>query len=56
MADERTASTFTWLNSHLRSSQKAATLVRMTQIRQWYLHQVCTEFTYDPLFFISFLL
>jgi len=37
MADERTASTITWLNSALRSSQKSATLINQVQIRQWAL-------------------
>ncbi|TDL27052.1 hypothetical protein BD410DRAFT_482783 [Rickenella mellea] len=35
MADERTGSTFTWLNSAHRNRQEVATLVRLTQIRQW---------------------
>lgn len=36
MADERTGSTFTWLNSPLRSRQQVKTLVRTVQIRSWY--------------------
>ncbi|GAB1523767.1 hypothetical protein RhiTH_006917 [Rhizoctonia solani] len=36
MADERTVSTFTWLNSGLRNGQDVATIVRQTQIRQFY--------------------
>jgi len=32
MADERTASTITWLNSALCSSQKSATLINQVQI------------------------
>ncbi|QRV72090.1 hypothetical protein RhiJN_00104 [Ceratobasidium sp. AG-Ba] len=36
MADERTVSTFGWLNSALRSRQDVATIVRQTQIRQFY--------------------
>ncbi|KAI0748984.1 hypothetical protein BC629DRAFT_1444986 [Irpex lacteus] len=35
MSDERTASYFTWQNSHLRGSQKVSTLVRMAQVRQY---------------------
>ncbi|KAI0087541.1 hypothetical protein BDY19DRAFT_235743 [Irpex rosettiformis] len=35
MSDERTASYFTWQNSHLRGSQQVSTLVRMAQIRQY---------------------
>ncbi|KAG9316020.1 hypothetical protein JVU11DRAFT_3682 [Chiua virens] len=34
MADERTASTMTWLNSALRSSQKSSTLINQVQVRQ----------------------
>ncbi|KAG1811642.1 hypothetical protein EV424DRAFT_1557871 [Suillus variegatus] len=37
MADERTASTITWLNSTLRTSQKSSTLVSQVQVRQWAL-------------------
>ncbi|OAX39633.1 hypothetical protein K503DRAFT_799488 [Rhizopogon vinicolor AM-OR11-026] len=37
MADERTASTVTWLNSALRSSQKGSTIIGQVQIRQWAL-------------------
>ena len=40
MADERTASNFTWFNSSLRNRQKVETLTRMIQIRQWTLHVV----------------
>ena len=36
MADERTVSVFTWLNSRLRSAQSVGTLVEQTQIRQWH--------------------
>ncbi|OCB87760.1 hypothetical protein A7U60_g5083 [Sanghuangporus baumii] len=36
MCDERTASTFTWLNSPLRNKQDSSTLARMTTIREWY--------------------
>ncbi|KAG9110107.1 hypothetical protein FRC07_008235 [Ceratobasidium sp. 392] len=36
MADERTVSAFGWLNSALRSRQDVATIVRQTQIRQFY--------------------
>ncbi|KAF8600206.1 hypothetical protein BDV93DRAFT_559689 [Ceratobasidium sp. AG-I] len=36
MTDERTVSTFTWLNSALRNHQDVATVVRQTQIRQFY--------------------
>lgn len=39
MADERTASTFTWLNSNLRARQLSQSIVRMTQIRQWHKYQ-----------------
>ena len=42
MAEERTISTFTWLNSNLRNGQHAKTLVDMVQIRQWYMYQVRT--------------
>jgi hypothetical protein len=37
MADERTASVITWMNSALRSRMKASTIIRQVQIRQWYL-------------------
>ncbi|KAG2055811.1 hypothetical protein BDR06DRAFT_1006648 [Suillus hirtellus] len=37
MADERMASTITWLNSMLCSSQKSSTLVSQVQVRQWAL-------------------
>ncbi|KAJ7571875.1 hypothetical protein C8J56DRAFT_1086552 [Mycena floridula] len=37
MADERTASVFTWLNSARRSSQNFSTLVRTAQLRAHYL-------------------
>ena len=40
MADERTASNFTWFNSGLRNRQNVGTLTRMIQIRQWALHMV----------------
>ncbi|KAL5490634.1 hypothetical protein ACEPAI_5468 [Sanghuangporus weigelae] len=36
MSDERTASTFTWMNTPLRNKQDAATLVRMATVREWY--------------------
>ncbi|KAH9936967.1 ribonuclease H-like domain-containing protein, partial [Amylocystis lapponica] len=36
MAEERTASTFTWLNRALRSRQHLDTIVAQTQIRQYY--------------------
>ncbi|KAH9913486.1 hypothetical protein B0H21DRAFT_857827 [Amylocystis lapponica] len=36
MADERTASTFTWINRPLRSRQHLDTMVSQTQIRQYY--------------------
>jgi len=39
MADERTASIFSWLNSACRSRQKAATLVRFAQMRQFLKNQ-----------------
>lgn len=38
MADERTVSVFTWLNSRLRNAQGVGTLVEQTQIRQWHRH------------------
>ncbi|KAI0634079.1 ribonuclease H-like domain-containing protein [Trametes polyzona] len=38
MADERTASNFTWFNTALRNHQNVGTLVNMIQIRQWYLN------------------
>ena len=40
MADERTASNFTWFNSGLRNRQNVSTLTWMIQIRQWALHLV----------------
>ncbi|KAI0686783.1 hypothetical protein BC835DRAFT_1309388 [Cytidiella melzeri] len=40
MSDERTASYFTWQNSHLRGAQKVSTLVRMAQIQQFKKNQV----------------
>ncbi|KAF8580210.1 hypothetical protein K439DRAFT_1662869 [Ramaria rubella] len=43
MCDERTGSTFTWLNSALRNRQKVPTLVDMVQVRQWYLFNPETE-------------
>lgn len=36
MPDERTGSTFTWLNSPTRGNQNAQTLVDMVRIGQWY--------------------
>ncbi|KAL0959189.1 hypothetical protein HGRIS_014470 [Hohenbuehelia grisea] len=36
MADERTASVFTWLNSAKRSAMKGSTLVRLAQLRAHY--------------------
>ncbi|KAH9916556.1 hypothetical protein B0H21DRAFT_770539 [Amylocystis lapponica] len=36
MADERTASTFTWINSPSRNRQLLETMVSQTQIRQYY--------------------
>ncbi|TDL14241.1 hypothetical protein BD410DRAFT_734381 [Rickenella mellea] len=36
MADERTASTFTWMNSALRNRQELGTITDMAQIRQHY--------------------
>ncbi|KAI0683304.1 hypothetical protein BC835DRAFT_1311118 [Cytidiella melzeri] len=39
MSDERTASYFTWQNSHLRGAQKVSTLVRMAQIKQFKKNQ-----------------
>ncbi|KAI0327039.1 hypothetical protein GY45DRAFT_1257848 [Cubamyces sp. BRFM 1775] len=42
MADERTASNFTWFNSALRNRQEVRTLVNMIQVRQWYLQTVGT--------------
>ncbi|KII82918.1 hypothetical protein PLICRDRAFT_180918 [Plicaturopsis crispa FD-325 SS-3] len=38
MADERTVSSFTWMNGGLRNRQEVRTLVDMTQIRQWHRH------------------
>ena len=40
MAEERTVSTFTWLNSRLRNNQSVETLVEQTQIRQWHRHGI----------------
>jgi len=57
MADERTASNFTWFNSSLRNRQSVGTLTWMTQIRQWLLHLVrpcshaCRESTTDRFVF-----
>jgi hypothetical protein len=34
MADERTQSTFPWLNGALQNRQKVATVARMIQVRQ----------------------
>ncbi|KII84265.1 hypothetical protein PLICRDRAFT_358654 [Plicaturopsis crispa FD-325 SS-3] len=39
MADERTASEFTWLNSARRSRQHGSTIVRMAQLRQHYKNE-----------------
>ncbi|KAI0755573.1 ribonuclease H-like domain-containing protein [Fomes fomentarius] len=39
MADERTASNFTWFNLAIRNRQEVRTLVDMIQVRQWYLHK-----------------
>lgn len=39
MCDERTASTFNWLNSTRRNKQDASTLVRLTTIRDWYRYK-----------------
>ncbi|PIL29837.1 hypothetical protein GSI_08044 [Ganoderma sinense ZZ0214-1] len=39
MADERTQSTYTWLNSNLRNRQSVQTVTWMIQIRNWYLQQ-----------------
>jgi hypothetical protein len=47
MADERTASTITWLNSALRNRQKSTTLINQVQIRQW--HLMNTEDVRHPL-------
>ena len=41
MADERTASNFTWFNSSLRNHQQVGTLVDMIRVWQWYLAKVC---------------
>ncbi|KAG1749559.1 hypothetical protein EDB19DRAFT_1680924 [Suillus lakei] len=40
MADERTVSTITWLNSSTRSRQDISTLKEHIQIRQWHRWQV----------------
>ncbi len=40
MADERTASNFTWYNSAIRNKQDVKTLSDMIQVRQWYLNEV----------------
>ncbi|RPD81399.1 hypothetical protein L226DRAFT_608637 [Lentinus tigrinus ALCF2SS1-7] len=39
MADERTASNFTWYNSAIRNRQDVKTLTNMIQVRQWYLNE-----------------
>ncbi|GJE84361.1 hypothetical protein PsYK624_004370 [Phanerochaete sordida] len=39
IADERTGSTFTWMNSYLRNRLEVPTLVRMTQLRSWVRHK-----------------
>ncbi|TBU55402.1 ribonuclease H-like domain-containing protein [Dichomitus squalens] len=44
MADERTASNFTWFNSSLRNRQQVGTLVDMIQVRQWYLTKVQLQY------------
>ncbi|KAF8577680.1 hypothetical protein K439DRAFT_1621919 [Ramaria rubella] len=36
MADERTMSTFTWLNSPLHNWQLVSTVVDMAQLHEWY--------------------
>ena len=38
MADERTASTMSWLNTALRNSQKSSTLINQIQILLWVLN------------------
>ncbi|TRM58371.1 ribonuclease H-like domain-containing protein [Schizophyllum amplum] len=53
MPDERTGSKFTWLNSALRGSQNASSLVYMVQIGQWYqrvcMHEfLCLSFKSNP--------
>jgi len=36
MAEERTVSTFTWLNSALRNRMSVSTMSAMTAVRQFY--------------------
>lgn len=43
MAEERTVSNFTKLNSADRANQKVSTLVHMTQVRQHYRRQHETD-------------
>ena len=50
MADERTQSTVTWLNSPHRSRQEVATLQDHIKIRQWHRYngnKVCNSFVRD---------
>ncbi|KAK7689268.1 hypothetical protein QCA50_007959 [Cerrena zonata] len=43
MAEEQTVSWFSWVNMALRTNQKVSTLVRLTQVRQHYLHEQGTK-------------
>ena len=47
MADERTQSTFTWLNSVSRNRQHLHTMVQQTQIRQYYRSNAKVSFLID---------
>lgn len=54
MDDERTASTFTWLNGPLRNQLRVATLTRLTRLRQWFRYQPSVSLSYrhvSPLYF-----
>ena len=51
MADERTMSTFTWLNSALRNRQLVETVVDMAQVREWYRKE--REVPYAPVFLVA---
>jgi hypothetical protein len=51
MADERTQSVFTWLNSALRNRMHVATVARYNTVRQWRMQdklEVCSRPTPNP--------
>ncbi len=39
MADERTASVFSWINAPRRSRQKSDTIVKVAQLRSHYIRE-----------------